>query len=33
MEMTGATPRSLYDATVLSRQADLLVKLAGSAAL
>jgi putative hydroxymethylpyrimidine transport system ATP-binding protein len=31
MEMTGATPRSLYDATVLSRQADLLVRLAGNA--
>jgi len=31
MEMTGATPRALHDATVLSSQADLLVRLAGSA--
>lgn len=32
MEMTGATPRSLHDPNVLNGQADLLERLAGSAA-
>jgi putative hydroxymethylpyrimidine transport system ATP-binding protein len=32
MEMSGPTPRPLHDATVLSSQADLLVRLAGSTA-
>ena len=32
MEMTGATPRALHDATLLSSQADLLVRLSGSGA-
>jgi putative hydroxymethylpyrimidine transport system ATP-binding protein len=31
MGMTGPTPRALHDATVLSRQADLLVRLSGNA--